>query len=154
MTVIPKNQIAQFIGHQPAPTPWLRIDQERVNGFADITLDHQFIHVDPIKAASGPFGGTIAHGFLTLSLLAYFIDQIDLKMEHTVTTINYGCDKLRFLMPVKVGSEIRACCKLMQISEPKPGQFLLKSAYTIEIRGEDKPALATEWLEMHMTEPA
>lgn len=135
-----------LVGAELGVSDWLLIDQERVNAFADATLDHQFIHVDEEKAAMTPFGGTIAHGFLTLSLLPYFLDSSSVPIEGTLMAVNYGTDKVRFLQPVKVGSRIRARTVLAAADERRPGQWLLKETVTIEIEGEEKPAMVAEAL--------
>jgi acyl dehydratase len=130
---------------------WLAIDQQRIGAFADCTLDQQFIHTDPEKAAHTPFGGTIAHGFLTLSLLSHFAETLGVRFENTVMGINYGFEKVRFLAPVKVNSRIRAHARLLDVQEKRPGQFLVRQEFTIEIEGETKPALVAEWLTMAFT---
>lgn len=146
----PRESLEQYIGHECEPTNWHLIDQEQINGFADNTLDQQFIHVDPEAAAKTPFGGTIAHGFLTLSMLAHFAEQFSIVVEGVVMGINYGFDKVRFLAPVKVGKRIRAVAKVADISEKKPGQILIKYDITIEIEGEPTPALVCEWFGLQM----
>ncbi|MEL7311083.1 MAG: MaoC family dehydratase [Pseudomonadota bacterium] len=140
--------IESHIGKAREPSDWLEIDQERVNAFADATLDHQFIHLDEEAAAKTPFGGTIAHGFLSLSLLPYFSGQCGIAPKGTVMAINYGSDKVRFLMPVRVGSRVRCHQVLDEAVEKNPGQYLFKSTCTIEIEGVDKPALIAETLSM------
>ena len=130
------------------PSDWLLIDQERIDCFADATNDHQFIHCDAEKAAATPFGSTIAHGFLSMSLISHLMGQTMLIPEGTVMGINYGSDKVRYLQPVKVDSDIRAKASLMSVSEKAPGQILMKTGITIEIRGEDKPALVAEILSL------
>ena len=135
-------------GKELEPSEWLEITQERVNQFADATNDHQFIHVDPEKAAQTPFGGPIAHGFLSLSLLSYLNGQTAIVPENTVMGINYGSDKVRYLAPVRVGQRIRARQTLLDVTEKKPGQWLFKYAVTVEIEGEDTPALVAEILSM------
>ena len=151
MPSVPVAQLQDYVGKELGRSDWLTIDQARINQFADCTGDHQFIHVDPEKAKRTPFGGTIAHGYLTVSLLPYLQISIDglvipkgLKMG-----MNYGFDKLRFMAPVKVNSRIRAKAKLLSADEKKPGQWLLKFEYTIEIEGESKPAVVAEWLLMY-----
>mgnify|MGYP003108963143 CR=1 FL=1 len=147
-----KEDYLNSVGAEYGPTDWMMIDQARINKFAEATDDFQFIHVDPERAAKEtPFGATIAHGFLTLSLLAYLVPQIQPKIDGIKMGINYGLDKLRFLQPVKVNSEIRAKIKILSIEEKRPGQYLTKTEVTIEIKGEDKPALIAEWLGMSMT---
>ncbi|MAL78328.1 MAG: hypothetical protein CMN55_04350 [Sneathiella sp.] len=149
---LPKEDYLKSVGTEYGPTDWMLIDQARINKFAEATDDFQFIHVDPERAAKEtPFGATIAHGFLTLSLLAYLVPQIQPKIDGIKMGINYGLDKLRFLQPVKVNSEIRAKIKILSIEEKRPGQYLTKTEVTIEIKGEDKPALIAEWLGMSMT---
>ncbi len=150
MRTINKEEIAQNIGYQAKPTPWFRVKQAQINQFADCTLDHQFIHVDEEKAKSGPFGTTIAHGFLSLSMIAYFAESFNSVIEGVAMQMNYGFDKVRFLMPVKVNSQIRAHAKILDIKEKKPGQFILITQVTIEIEGEDKPALIADWISLQV----
>jgi len=137
-----------FVGKDLEPSSWMEITQQRVNQFADATNDHQFIHVDPEKAAQTPFGGPIAHGFLTLSLISHLTAEKSLKPEGLIMGINYGSDKVRFLHPVRVGSRIRAQQKILEVSEKNPGQWLIKTAVTIEIENVEKPALIAEFLAM------
>jgi len=133
-------------GRELEPSSWLEITQERINRFADATDDHQFIHVDPEKAAKTPFGGPIAHGFLTLSLIPFLTSETSIKPEGLVMGLNYGSDKVRFLQAVQVGSRIRAHQKVMEVTEKNRGQWLIKSAVTIEIENVEKPALIAEFL--------
>ncbi|MFP5415162.1 MAG: MaoC family dehydratase [Gammaproteobacteria bacterium] len=153
MTIrIDTANLAACIGQDAGTSEWFTIDQQRVNDFADVTLDHQFIHVDPVKAAQGPFGTTIAHGFLTLSMLAYFLQNgVGVDIPNRTMGVNYGFDKVRFLQPVKVGSRIRAKAAVLEAAEKNPGQFLFKLDITVEIEGQDKPALKAEWLSMIFT---
>jgi acyl dehydratase len=146
-----RDNMKESIGADLGTTDWLFIDQDRINTFADCTLDQQFIHVDPVNAAKTPFGGTIAHGFLSLSLLSHFAETVGCGFEGTVMGINYGLDKVRFLAPVKVNSRVRAKSLLLDVLEKKPGQFLIKQQITIEIEGESTPALIAEWLTMAIT---
>lgn len=139
-------ELPSLVGTELGVTDWLLIDQDRVNAFADATLDHQFIHVDPDKAAMTPFGGTIAHGFLTLSLLPHFLETAAVPIEGTLMAVNYGTDKVRFIQPVKVGSRIRARAVLADADERKPGQWLLKETVTVEIEDEERPAMVAEAL--------
>jgi acyl dehydratase len=139
-------ELPSLVGTELGVTDWFLIDQDRVNAFADTTLDHQFIHVDPDKAAMTPFGGTIAHGFLTLSLLPHFLESAAVPIAGTLMAVNYGTDKVRFIQPVKVGSRIRARAVLADADERKPGQWLLKETVTVEIEGEEKPAMVAEAL--------
>lgn len=145
---IPVADLPALVGKELEPSPWLEITQERVNQFADATNDHQFIHVDADKAAQTPFGGTIAHGFLSLSLLSYLNAQSAVVPENLVMGINYGSDKVRYLMPVRVGKRIRACQKVLEVTEKKPGHWLFRNAVTVEIEGEETPALVAEILSM------
>jgi acyl dehydratase len=126
----------------------MEITQERVNQFAEATNDFQFIHVDPEKAAKTPFGGPIAHGFLSLSLLSYLNAQTAIFPENLAMGINYGSDKVRYLMPVRVSQRIRSRQKVLEVTEKNPGQWLMKTAVTVEIEGEETPALVAEILSM------
>ena len=146
------SELSSLIGTELGVTDWLEIDQDRVNAFADATLDHQFIHVDPERAAATPFGGTIAHGFLTLSLLPFFLETAAPAIEGTAMAINYGSDKVRFLQPVKVGSRVRARTTLVAADEKRPGQWLVKQAITIDIEDEPKPALEAEMLMLYFVQ--
>jgi acyl dehydratase len=145
--LINASQLQDYVGKEVGLTDWIEVDQERINQFADATGDHQYIHLDAERAAQTPFGTTIAHGFLTLSLLSMLSGMGGgLKLENTVMGINYGLDKVRFLNPVKSGAKIRARFVLASAEEKKPGNYLLKHNVTVEIDGEDKPALIAEWL--------
>jgi len=146
--VVPKAELNNYIGKEMEPGAWFTIDQDRVNQFADVTVDHQFIHLDEEKAKLTPFGGTIAHGFLTLSLLSHLAGESSLVPEEVMMGVNYGFDKVRFLNPVKVGSEVRAVVTIADVTEKNPNQFLIKQAVSVEIKGEEKPALICEWLTM------
>ena len=146
-----RNNMKESIGAGTGTSDWLLIDQGRINAFADCTDDHQFIHVDAERAAETQFGSTIAHGFLSLSMLSYFAESVVCVFENTVMGINYGFDKVRFLAPVKVNKRIRAHDRLLDVQEKKPGQFLTKHEITIEIEGETTPALIAEWLTMSIT---
>lgn len=151
MKLVPPAELASYVGKDLGTSDWFPIDQARINAFADATLDHQFIHVNPELAKSTPFGGTIVHGYLTVSLLPYLqASMADMILPQGLKMgMNYGFDKLRFMAPVKVGKRVRARAKLLDASEKKPGQWLLKFEYTIEIEGEEKPALVAEWLLMY-----
>ncbi len=151
-TTIAESDIPNLAGRQLEPSPWLEITQERVDQFADATNDHQFIHVDPEKAAKTPFGGPIAHGFLSLSLLSYMNAQSAVVPENLAMIINYGSDKIRYLAPVRVGKRIRSHQQIVEINEKRPGQWLMKTAVTVEIEGEERPALAAEILSMLVVE--
>ena len=143
---VPASQLPTMVGTELGVSDWLLIDQERVNAFADATLDHQFIHIDPERAAMTPFGGTIAHGFLTLSLLPHFLDSASLPVDGLLMAINYGTDKVRFLQPVKVGQRVRGRAVLSGAEEKRPGQWLVNQTVTVEIEGEEKPAMVAEFL--------
>ncbi len=151
-TVVPADRLKDYVGKDVGCSEWFLIDQDRINRFADVTEDHQFIHVDIERAKAGPFGDTIAHGFLTLSLLSHLTEDCGLMPENTVMGVNYGCDKVRFLQPVKVNQRVRARVKPVSVIERQPGQFLIKSEITVEIECEDKPALVAEWLALLFTE--
>lgn len=148
MTTLRPDNAAELVGTEMGVSDWFLIDQGRINDFADTTVDHQFIHVDPEKAAHTPFGTTIAHGFLTLSLLPHLVSGIGSGMEGAVMGLNYGFDKIRFLAPVKVNSRVRARVKLADVQEKAPKQYLIKQEITVEIENEAKPALIAEWLTM------
>ena len=125
---------------------WHLIDQDRIDAFAEVTQDHQFIHVDPERAAETPFGGTIAHGFLTLSLLSAMGLDAQPKIEGATIGINYGFEKVRFLAPVKVGSRLRGRFVLARLTRPKPQEVDIVWQSTVEIEGSKRPALVAEWL--------
>ena len=143
------DQLVGYIGKEVGLTDWFEVDQERINNFAEATGDFQYIHVDEERAAETPFCATIAHGFLTLSLLSKLSSMSGgIKLENSVMGINYGLNKVRFLNPVKVNSKIRARFELISAEEKKPNHYLLKHNVTVEIEGEEKPALIAEWLGM------
>lgn len=143
------NEIENAVGSEIGTSAWFSVTQENVNAFAEVTKDHQYIHTNEKKAAETSFGGTIAHGFYTLSLLSHFAETgCGVTLEGAKMGVNYGCDKVRFLQPVRVGARIRAHGVLVSVVEKKPGQFLLKSNITVEIEGSEKPALVAEWLGM------
>ncbi len=146
--IVPKEEMINAIGSKYEPSEWIDITQDRINAFADCTEDHQFIHVDEEKAAQGPFGGTIAHGFLTLSLLSKMIEGNGVIPENTVMGINYGFNKVRFLAPVRAGKRVRAHMEVKDV-QPKDGnRFLITQGVTVEIEGEETPALVADWLSM------
>lgn len=147
-TTIAESDIPLLAGRELEPSPWLEITQQRVDQFADATNDHQFIHVDPERAKMTPFGGPIAHGFLSLSLLSYLTAKSMVVPENLAMIVNYGSDKIRYLAPVRVGKRIRAHQHVLEISEKRPKQWLLKTAVTVEIEDEETPALAAEILSM------
>ena len=135
------------VGTLESRSDWIEASQETINIFADATHDHQFIHVDETRAkAETPFGGTIAHGFFSLSLLSAFAEDCMPRLENAVMGINYGFEKVRFLMPVPSGSRLRGNFKLAGCEERKPGEYLSKYEVAVEIENMDKPALVAEWL--------
>jgi acyl dehydratase len=146
MPFVPAAELKNYVGKDLGRSDWLLIEQERINQFADCTGDHQFIHVDPEKAALTPFGTTIAHGFLSLSLLPALTSGIQVLPQGLKMGVNYGLDSLRFIQPVKVGSRVRAQVTLLDVTEKNPGQWLLKSRVTLEIEGVEKPAFIAESL--------
>lgn len=147
---VTREDLQTRVGEPLGVSEWFLIDQERVNRFADVTLDHQFVHVDPERASATRFGGTIAHGLLTLSMIVHLCLGFVPKLANTKLLVNYGFDKVRFAAPVRVGKRIRATGRLSGVEERKPGQVLVKIDVTIEIEGEDKPALVAEWLSLHV----
>ena len=141
------QEVAEKVGQQIGTSDWVEMTQERINTFADATGDHQFIHIDEEKAKMTPFGGTIAHGFLTLSMIPYLSANSDLpKVDGVKMGVNYGGNKTRFISPVKSGKRIRGHWTLLELTEKRPGQWQQTHEITIEIEGEDKPALTTEWI--------
>lgn len=130
-------------GTELGVTDWLLVDQARVNGFADVTGDHQWIHVDPVRAATGPFGGTIAHGYLTLSLANLFLPQL-IAFDRLKMGVNYGCDKVRFPAPVKVGSRIRGRGQVLSAEAVKGGAVQVTVRITVEIEGGERPGCVVD----------
>jgi len=148
------SDLPSLIGQEVGVSRWIEVDQARIDAFARITEDEQFIHVDPERAATTPFGGTIAHGFLTLSLASAMSYDAVPPLDGMVMGVNYGFDKLRFLAPVRAGSRVRGRFRLLS-AEDKGSQdgvtrWLLKHELTVEIEDADKPALIAEWLGMQM----
>jgi acyl dehydratase len=137
------ERLQAMVGTEVGVSEWMEITQDRVNAFADATDDHQYIHVDPERAKLTPFGGTIAHGFLTLSLIIPLVASIPLDVGTPVMGVNYGLDKVRFPAPVPVGSRIRARLALDEVSEV-PGGLQLKRMVTVEVEGGEKPAVVAE----------
>ncbi len=137
------HELKDSVGEELGETDWLEIDQARVDLFADATGDHQWIHVDVEKAKKGPFGGPIAHGYLTASLANYFLPQL-LDVQGTSMGVNYGCDKIRFPAPVPVGSRVRGRGQLATVEETKDGGIQAKVTVTIEIEGQERPACVIE----------
>lgn len=139
------QRLQDLVGTEIGVSDWLQIDQSRIDAFADATLDHQWIHVDPERAAQGPFGTTIAHGFLTLSLTVHLMSQIELDMGEPKMAINYGLDRVRFTAPVPTGSRIRGRVDLVSVDEAGGG-IQVKRKVTVEIEGEERPAMIAESL--------
>jgi acyl dehydratase len=150
--VLPVEKIKERIGSELGVTDWFQMDQERIDRFADCTNDHQWIHVDREKAAKGPFGQTIAHGYLTISLLPHFSAGISVVPEGTMMAINYGMNKLRLVNPVKSNARIRDRIVLTDVVEKEGGRILVTTTHTIEIEGEEKPAVVAEVLSMFFTQ--
>jgi acyl dehydratase len=142
------DEIRGRIGTEVGVSSWITIDQARIDAFADVTEEWQFIHVDAEAAARTPFGGTIAHGFLTLSMISKMGGEVMLVPDGTKVVINYGLDRVRFLAPVRSGSRVRGRFTLDSVEEKAPGQWLLRHTVTVEIEGEDKPALSAAWLSL------
>jgi acyl dehydratase len=146
--VVPKDEMVKAIGTKFEPGPWITVDQQRINTFADCTEDHQFIHVDEEAAKNTPFGGTIAHGFLSLSLLSKMAEGSGIIPEKVLMGLNYGFDKVRFLAPVRAGKRIRAHATVADVTRKEGDRFLIKQSISVEIEGEETPALVAEWLTM------
>ena len=144
MPYVPVAQLKDYVGKELGRSEWLTIDQARINLFAEATGDHQFIHVDPVKAAQTPFGSTIAHGFLSLSLMPKLMEDILIMPEGLKMAVNYGLDSVRFIQPVKVNSKVRLVVTLVDANEKNPGQWLLKAKAVLEIEGSAKPAYIAE----------
>lgn len=144
------SELQSLIGTEVGVSSWIEIDQARIDAFAEVTNDHQFIHVNPDLAKQTPFSTTIAHGFLTLSLASSMSYEAVAPLEGVMMGVNYGFDKLRFLAPVPVNSKVRGRFKLLSAEDKGGGRWLLKHELTVEIEGGDKPALIAEWLGMQM----
>ena len=148
--LVPAEKLVDYVGKEIGTSEWFEVDQERINQFADTTLDHQFIHVDPEKATP-LFGSTIAHGFLSLSLIPHLTSQAVLAPENLKLVFNYGLDKVRFINPVNVGSKVRTLSKVVSVDDKGDGRYLMKTEITMEIDGVDKPAFVAESLSMFIT---
>ena len=145
------DDIRARVGTEVGVSEWIAIGQERINEFAEATEDRQFIHLDPDAAARTPFGATIAHGFLTLSLLSRMGAEAMLLPGGLKMVVNYGLNRVRFLAPVRSGKRVRGRFTLDSVEEKAPGQWLLRHTVTVEIEGEDKPALNAVWLGLMFT---
>lgn len=150
MEAVARDDVMSIVNTEPKTTEWFEVKQEQIDQFADCTLDHQFIHINPEEAAKTPFGSTIAHGFLSLSMLSHFAESFGTLIEGAYMGVNYGFDKVRFISPVKVNSKIRGCAKLVDVIEKKSGQFMFTTEVTVEIEGSDQPALKAQWITMQM----
>ena len=148
MKVVNADQVKEFVGKETGLSDWIMIDQDRIDKFADVTEDHQFIHVDPEAASQTPFGTTVAHGFLSLSMLSKLAESSVLILDGVKMGVNYGFEKVRFMNPVKSGKRIRGRFTLMSAESKIPGQWSFKYAVKVEIEDEAKPALMAEWLSM------
>jgi acyl dehydratase len=147
MGVVTADEMKALVGRHIGTSDWLTVDQPMIDKFAEATGDHQFIHIDVEKAKLTPFGGTIAHGFLSLSLMPVLSAKADLpRLDGVKMGVNYGGNKTRFLSPVRSGKRVRGQFKLLEIEEKRPGQWQQTIEYTLEIEGEDKPALIAEWV--------
>ena len=148
--LVPAEKLADYVGQEIGTSDWFEVDQDRINTFADATLDHQFIHVDTEKATP-LFGSTIAHGFLSLSLLPHLTSQAVLAPENLKMVFNYGLDKVRFINAVNVGAKVRTHSKCVSVDDKGEGRYLMKTEVTMEIEGVDKPAYIAETLSMFIT---
>jgi len=145
------DEIRARVGDEIGVSSWLTVDQERIHAFAEATEDRQFIHTDPDAAAQTPFGGTIAHGFLSLSLMSRMGAEAMLIPEGAKMAVNYGLDRVRFLAPVPSGARVRGRFTLDSVEEKAPGQLLFRHTVAVEIEGAEKPALTAVWLGLIFT---
>lgn len=145
------EQLRQRVGHELGTSDWCLIDQAMIDRFADLTDDHQWIHVDREAAARGPFGATIAHGFLVLSLMTRMVTTLGIELEGAHMGMNYGFDRVRITNVVRPGSRIRVRAVLKDLIERSPGQWLMTLGITVEIEGESKPAVVADWLGLQFT---
>ena len=148
--LVPAETLIDYVGREIGTSEWFEIEQTRINQFADATLDHQFIHIDSEKATP-LFGSTIAHGFLSLSLIPHLTAQTVLAPENLKHVFNYGLDKVRFINPVNVGSKVRTHSKVISVDDKGEGRYLIKTEITMEIKGIEKPAFVAESLSMFIT---
>ena len=148
--LVPAEKLVDYVGQEIGSSDWFEVDQERIDMFADATLDHQFIHIDSEKATP-LFGSTIAHGFLSLSLVPHLTSQAVLAPENLKMVFNYGLDKVRFINPVNVGSKVRTHSKCVSVDDKGDGRYLMKTEVTMEIEGVEKPAYIAETLSMFVT---
>jgi acyl dehydratase len=146
MPVATIEEIQERVGSEIGVSDWILVDQARIDAFADITEDHQFIHVDPERAAKTPFRGTVAHGFLTLSLLSRMADGVMLRPESLRMAVNYGFEKVRFMAPVRSGKRVRGHFRMLSADEKRPSQWQITYEVRVEIEDEEKPALIADWI--------
>ena len=148
--LVPAEKLEDYVGQDIGSSEWFEVDQDRIDMFADATLDHQFIHVDEEKATP-LFGSTIAHGFLSLSLIPHLTSQAVLAPENLKMVFNYGLDKVRFINPVNVGCKVRTHSKCVSVENKGDGRYLMKTEVSMEIEGVEKPAYIAETLSMFIT---
>ena len=146
MPIAAIDDIRSRVGEEVGTSSWILVDQARIDAFADATDDHQFIHVDPDLAAKTPFGGTVAHGFLTLALLSRMAAEAMLLPDTLKVAVNYGCERVRFLAPVRSGKRVRGRFTLEAVEDRGAGELLVRHQVAVEIEGEDRPALVGQWL--------
>ncbi|HEU0097788.1 MAG TPA: MaoC family dehydratase [Allosphingosinicella sp.] len=146
MPIASIEDIRSKVGSEVGLSDWILVDQARIDAFADVTEDPQFIHIDPEAAARTPFGGTVAHGFLTLSLLSRMAADAMLRPEGVKMGVNYGFERVRFMAPVRSGKRVRGRFVLSRFDEKKPGQWQFVHNVVVEIEGEEKPALVADWI--------
>jgi acyl dehydratase len=146
MPIASIEDIKARVGSEVGVSDWIQIDQSRIDSFAEVTEDPQFIHIDPVAAAKTPFGGTVAHGFLTLSLLSRMAADAMLRPEAVRMGVNYGFERVRFMAPVRSGKRVRGRFTLLRFEEKKPGQWQFVHNVAVEIEGEEKPALVADWI--------
>jgi acyl dehydratase len=151
MPIASLDDILGKVGQSVGVSDWIEVTQDRIDAFADATEDRQFIHVDPATAAQTPFGGTIAHGFLSLSLLSRMAADVMMVPDTTRMAVNYGLDRVRFIAPVRAGKRVRGHFTLDAADHKAPGQLLLNHTVTVEIEGEERPALTAQWLGLIFT---
>ena len=148
--LVPAEKLEDYVGQDIGSSEWFEVDQDRIDMFEDATLDHQFIHVDEEKATP-LFGSTIAHGFLSLSLIPHLTSQAVLAPENLKMVFNYGLDKVRFINPVNVGCKVRTHSKCVSVEDKGDGRYLMKTEVSMEIEGVEKPAYIAETLSMFIT---
>ena len=151
MPIASLDEIRSSVGQLVGTSDWIMVDQDRIDAFAETTEDRQFIHIDPVAAAQTPFGSTIAHGFLSLSLLSRMAADAMQVPDTTKMAVNYGLDRVRFIAPVRAGKRVRGHFTLAAANDKAPGQILLRHNVTVEIEGETKPALTARWLGLIFT---